>query len=72
MHHWNGSDFGSIDRVERFPLYPEQAVLRAHLADRPMHDAAALVDAIRGGSARERQGRASTRYQRMRVLAGRP
>ena len=29
-------------------------------------------DCDAGGSARERQGRASTRYQRMRVLAGRP
>lgn len=36
-------------------LYPSQAVIRAILADPPMYDAVALVDAIRGGSARERQ-----------------
>ncbi len=43
-------------RGESFsPLYPSQAVIRAILADPPMYDATALVDAIRGGSARERQ-----------------
>ncbi len=43
-------------RGESFsPLYPSQAVIRAILADPPMYDATALVDAIRGGSARERR-----------------
>ena len=43
-------------RGESFsPLYPSQAVIRAILADPVMYDATALVDAIRGGSARERQ-----------------
>lgn len=43
-------------RGEAFsPLYPSQAVIRAILADPPMYDATALVDAIRGGSARERK-----------------
>jgi hypothetical protein len=43
-------------RGESFsPLYASQAVIRAILADPPMYDATALVDAIRGGSARERQ-----------------
>lgn len=43
-------------RGESFsPLYPSQATIRAILADPPMYDATALVDAIRGGSARERQ-----------------
>ncbi|MGC3999570.1 MAG: hypothetical protein QM767_19845 [Anaeromyxobacter sp.] len=43
-------------RGESFsPLYSSQATIRAILADAPMYDAAALVDAIRGGSARERQ-----------------
>ncbi|HTP29633.1 MAG TPA: hypothetical protein VMK12_28705 [Anaeromyxobacteraceae bacterium] len=37
------------------PLYPSQAVIKAILADPSMYDATALVDAIRGGSARERQ-----------------
>ncbi len=37
------------------PLYPSQAVIRAILVDPQLYDAAALVDAIRGGSARERQ-----------------
>lgn len=41
-------------RGESFsPLYPSQAVLRAIVAGPPMYDASALVDAIRGGSARE-------------------
>jgi hypothetical protein len=43
-------------RGEAFsPLYPSQSVIRAILADPPMYDATALVDAIRGGSARERK-----------------
>lgn len=43
-------------RGESFsPLYPAEAVIKAILADPPMYDATALVDAIRGGSARERQ-----------------
>ncbi len=43
-------------RGESFsPLYPSQSVVRAILADPPMYEAVALVDAIRGGSARERQ-----------------
>ena len=43
-------------RGESFsPLYPSLAVIRAILADPPMYEATALVDAIRGGSARERQ-----------------
>jgi hypothetical protein len=43
-------------RGESFsPLYPSQAAIRAILADPPMYDASALVDAIRGGSARERK-----------------
>ena len=43
-------------RGESFsPLYPSQAVIRAVLADPAMYDATALVDSIRGGSARERQ-----------------
>lgn len=43
-------------RGESFsPLFPSQAVIRAIIADPPMYDATALVDAIRGGSARERQ-----------------
>lgn len=43
-------------RGESFsPLYPAEASIRAILKDSPMYDAAALVDAIRGGSARERQ-----------------
>jgi hypothetical protein len=43
-------------RGESFsPLYPSQAVIRAILADPVMYDAAALLDAVRGGAARERQ-----------------
>lgn len=43
-------------RGESFsPLYPSPAVLHAIVADPPMYEATALVDAIRGGSARERQ-----------------
>ena len=43
-------------RGESFsPLYPSQSVIRAILEDSPLYDAVALVDAIRGGSARERQ-----------------
>jgi hypothetical protein len=51
---WPDPD-GAVRGESFSPLYPAQAVLRALLADRPMYDAAALVDAIRGGSARERQ-----------------
>jgi hypothetical protein len=32
-----------------------RAVIRAILADPPLYEAAALVDAIRGGTARERK-----------------
>lgn len=46
---------GTIRGESFSPLYPSQAVLRAIVADPPMYDASALVDAIRGGSARERQ-----------------
>lgn len=43
-------------RGESFsPLYPSTSVLTAIVADRALYDAVALVDAIRGGSARERQ-----------------
>ena len=43
-------------RGESFsPLYPSQATIRAILADPVMYDATALLDAIRGGTARERQ-----------------
>lgn len=43
-------------RGESFsPLYPSPSVLRAIVADPAMYEATALVDAIRGGSARERQ-----------------
>jgi hypothetical protein len=43
-------------RGESFsPLYASQAAIRAIVSDPQMYDAAALVDAIRGGSARERQ-----------------
>ncbi len=43
-------------RGESFsPLYSSPSVLRAIVADPEMYEAAALVDAIRGGSARERQ-----------------
>lgn len=42
-------------RGESFsPLYAAPSVLRAIVADPVMYEAAALVDAIRGGSARER------------------
>lgn len=44
------------ERGEAFsPLYPSHAVIRAILADQPLYDATALVDAIRGGTARERR-----------------
>lgn len=46
---------GAIRGESFSPLYPSQTVIRAILADPPMYDATALVDAIRGGSARERQ-----------------
>lgn len=43
-------------RGESFsPLYPSQPAVRAIVGDPRMYDAAALVDAIRGGSARERK-----------------
>jgi len=43
-------------RGESFsPLYPSASVVTAIVADRALYDAVALVDAIRGGSARERQ-----------------
>lgn len=43
-------------RGESFsPLYSSPSVVRAIVADPSMYEAAALVDAIRGGSARERQ-----------------
>lgn len=43
-------------RGESFsPLYPSPAAIRAIVADPAMYEATALVDAIRGGSARERQ-----------------
>lgn len=49
-------DAEGTTRGEAFsPLYPAEASVRAILRDRPLYDAAALVDAIRGGSARERQ-----------------
>lgn len=51
---WPDPD-GSVRGESFSPLYPSQAVIRAILADPPMYDATALVDAIRGGSARERQ-----------------
>ena len=51
---WPDSE-GSVRGESFSPLYPSQTVIRAILADPPMYDAAALVDAIRGGSARERQ-----------------
>ncbi len=46
---------GSVRGESFSPLYPSQAVIRAILADPVMYDATALVDATRGGSARERQ-----------------
>jgi hypothetical protein len=46
---------GSVRGESFSPLYPSQAAIRAILADPPMYDATALVDAIRGGAARERQ-----------------
>lgn len=43
-------------RGESFsPLYASQAVIRAILADSALYEAVALVDAIRGGTARERK-----------------
>jgi hypothetical protein len=50
------SDPEGTVRGESFsPLYPSPAVIRAIVADPAMYEATALVDAIRGGSARERQ-----------------
>jgi hypothetical protein len=46
---------GSVRGESFSPLYSSQTVIRAILADPPMYEATALVDAIRGGSARERQ-----------------
>jgi hypothetical protein len=46
---------GSVRGESFSPLYPSQAVLRAIVASPSLYEAAALVDAIRGGSARERQ-----------------
>lgn len=46
---------GSVRGESFSPLYPSQAVIRAILADPPLYKAVALVDAIRGGAARERK-----------------
>ena len=51
---WPDAD-GKVRGESFSPLYPAEASIRAILRDPPMYDATSLVDAIRGGSARERQ-----------------